>query len=65
MGRHRFAGKSYDDERTGYELANEIVRRAGHEDPEAVEPMERFKLVMTHVLKQGPVKLPKGDEAQP
>lgn len=38
-----------------YDLANDILRKAGHEKPEEVEPMVRFEEVMKHLLKaEGP-----------
>lgn len=38
-----------------YERSNEIIRDAGHEDPESIDPMERFNIVLKHCLKSGPL----------
>jgi hypothetical protein len=39
-----------------WEAANEICWRAGHDNPEALDPGTRFDLVMRHILKNPIVK---------
>lgn len=36
--------------RSTYDLANDIVRRAGHKNPEVVPDGTRFDLVLRHIL---------------
>lgn len=38
---------------TTYELANEVIRRAGIEDPEKLSDAERMDIVMRHVFAVG------------
>jgi hypothetical protein len=40
-----------------YDLANDVIRRAGYDDPEALSESERFDIVMRHILTVGKPKI--------
>lgn len=35
-----------------YKRCNEIIRDAGHDDPESLQPKARFDLVLSYVMKK-------------